>query len=588
MLCALALAIAPACATRATTNDPHVLVLSIDGMHAVDLALFVKNNTNSTLARLVRTGCNYTGASTPKPADSFPGLIALFTGASPVSSGVYFDRSYDRSLWPPNTTSGPTGTPVIFDESVALNSLALDGGGGLNTNALPRDPARGGAVVYPHDYLRVNTVFDIIKAAGGRTAWIDKHLTDEIIQGASGQAVDELWVPEIAADYPFTPGLSINKSADATIWYDDMKLRGLLNQIAGLDHTGSNAVGVPMIFGLQFQAVSVAQKLKRNRSTNNVVMTSGPYVLGGYLDGAATPSPLVSNALFHTDLSLSNIVHTLETNNLLNSTYIVLTAKHGQSPIDPTKFVLANPAAVTSLIDPAIVSIAQATLDDSAVLWLRDQTKTAQAASALLLSNNQASAFIQDVWSGEKLKLLFGDPAVDPRVPDIIALGRPGVVYSTSANKYAEHGGFTDQDVNVPLVISNPGLAPQTVQQPVTTMQIAPTILQLLNLNPSALQAVQIEKTTVLPGFDAAQIALQPIAPSLGVNGVSGVRLTNGQALFQVAAAQRQAFAVQASTDLTNWISISTNTLFLGATTNVVDPQAGSHSHRFYRAVGIP
>ena len=572
--------------SRADTNT-HIMVISIDGMHAVDLALFVKNNTNSTMARLVRSGYNYTAASTPKPADSFPGLIALFTGASPLSSGVYFDRSYDRSLWPPNVTSGPTGTPVIFDESVDLNNLVLDGGGGMNTNALPRDPARGGAVVYPHNYLRVNTVFEIAKAAGYRTAWIDKHLTDEIIQGPSGNGVDELWVPEIAANYPFQPALSINKSADATIWYDDMKLQGFLNQIAGFDHTGSNAVGVPTIFGMQFQALSVAQKLKKNRDTNNVVITTGPYVVGGYLDGAATPSALVSNALFHTDLSLSNIVHTLETNNLLNSTYIVLTSKHGQSPIDPTKFVLANPAVVTSIITP-ITTIGQATEDDAAVIWLVDQTKTALATSALLVSNNQINASIQDVWSGEKLKLLYGDPATDPRVPDIIALGKPGVVYSTSNTKYAEHGGFTDQDVNVPIVISNPGLAPQTIKQPVTTMQIAPTILQLLNLNPFALQAVQIERTAVLPGFDPAQIALHPVAPTLGYNGVSIVHLTNGQAQFQVAVAQQQNFAVQASTDLTNWISIGTNKLFLGATTNVVDAAAGSYSNRFYRAVAVP
>ena len=99
---------------------------------------------------------------------------------------------------------------------------------------------------------------------------------------------------------------------------------------------------------------------------------------------------------------------------------------------------------------------------------------------------------------------------------------------------------------------------------------------------------MQIERTAVLPGFDAAQLALHPIAPSLGNNGISGVLLTNGQAQFQVVAAQLQNFAVQASTDLTNWVSVGTNTLFLGATTNVVDPQAGNYSNRFYRAVSIP
>ena len=570
---------------RAATNAARVLLLSIDGLHAVDLALFVKNNTNSTLARLVRTGYNYTAASTPKPADSFPGLVALFTGASPLSSGVYFDRSYDRSLWPPNTLSGPTGTPVIFDETADYNYLALDGGGGLNPNALPRDPAREGALVYPHNYLRVNTVFEVAKAAGYRTAWIDKHLTDEIIQGPSGQGIDDFWVPEIAADYPYHAGLSINKSVDATIWYDDMKLRGFLNEVAGLDHTGSNIVGVPTIFGMQFQAVSVAQKLKKNRDTNNVVIT-GTYSVGGYLDGAATPTPLVSNALFHTDLSLSNVVYALQTNNLLDSTYIILTSKHGQSPIDPTKFVLANPAVVTSIIDPTIARVGQATEDDTSVIWLLDQTKTALAAAALLQSNNQVTAYIQDVWFGEKMKLLYGDAATDPRVPDIIALGKPGVVYSTASTKQAEHGGFTDQDVNVPIVISNPKFTAQTIKLPVTTMQIAPTILQLLGLNPLALQAVQIEKTPVLPGFDALQASLNPFPPELGLNGASTLHLSNGQAQFQLNATRRKDFVVQGSSDLTNWVSIVTNTLSFSASTNVTDPAAGSYSNRFYRAVG--
>ena len=582
----LACAMLGAATSRAATPAaPRVLVISVDGMHAIDLALFVQAHPDSTMARLVHSGYNYTSAATPRPADSFPGLVAIFTGASPLSSGIYFDRSYDRSLWPPNTFSGPTGTPVIFDESVDLNNLVLDGGGGLNPDALPRDPKRGGALVYPHDYLRVNTVFDVIKAAGGRTAWIDKHLTDEIVQGASGEGVDELWVPEIAANY--TNGLvSINKSVDATIWYDDMKVQGLLNQIAGFDHTGSNVVGVPVIFGMNFQAVSVAQKLKKNNT-----LTGGnapaPYRVGGYLDGAATPSVLVSNALVHTDLSLGAIVSALETNNLLDSTYIILTSKHGQAPIDPNKFVAADPSVVTSIVEP-IVHVVQATEDDAALIWLADQSMTAAATSALLISNNQVNAFIQDVWSGEKLKLLFGDPAVDPRAPDIIALGKPGVIYTTASSKFAEHGGFTDQDVNVPIVISRPGLAPQTIQQPVTLMQIAPTILQLLNLNPFALQAVQVERTSVLPGFDAAQVALNPIAPTLGYNGLSIVHLTNGQAQFQVAAAQQKRFAVQASTDLANWTSIATNALFLGATTNVVDAEAGSFSNRFYRAVGIP
>jgi arylsulfatase A-like enzyme len=296
----------------------------------------------------------------------------------------------------------------------------------------------------------------------------------------------------------------------------------------------------------------------------------------------------VSNALLNTDLGLSNIVSALQSNNLLNSTYIVLTSKHGQGPVDTNRFALLSPTAVSNTVALAGAPVAMQTADTSSLLWLADQSKAALAVGALVVSNTQLSLGIQDVWSGEKLKLLYGDPATDQRVPDVIAWGKAGAIYTTKTSTFAEHGGNSDQETIVPIVISNPNLAPQTFKNPVTIMQVAPTILQLLNLNPFLLQAVQLEHTPVLPGFDAAQLALNPIAPSLGYNGVSIVHLTNGQAQFQVAAAQQKNFAVQASTDLTNWTSIATNTLFLGATTNVTDTQASNYTQRYYRAVSIP
>ncbi len=577
--------------SRGATNSPRVLVISIDGMHALDLALFVKAYPNSTVARLVRSGYNYTSASTPKPSDSLPGNLALCTGGSPLSTGVFYDRSYDRSLWPPNTFSGPTGTPVLFDESADINSAALDGGGGLNTNALPRDPARGGAVVYPHNYLRVNTTFEVVKAAGGHTAWIDKHLSDEIVNGPSGQGVDDLWTPEIAANFPYQQSgaaISINKAVESTMWYDNLKVQAIISQIAGYDHAGSNVVGAPTLFGMNFQALSVAQKLMKNNRTNDGGNAVSPFRIGGYYDGLGTPSMNVSNALLNTDLGLSNIVNALQSNNLFNSTYIVLTSKHGQGPMDTNRFQLVSTASVSNTLAVAGAQVAHQTADTSSLIWLTDQSKTALAVSTLVVSNTQLSLGLQDVLSGEKLKLLYGDPAADPRVPDLIAWARPGVIYTTKTSTFAEHGGNSDQETIVPIVISNPNLAPQTFKTSVTIMQVAPTVLQLLNLNPFALQAVQIEHTPVLPGFDAAQLALNPIAPSLGYNGVSVVHLTNGQAQFQVAATQQKTFAVQASSDLTNWNSIATNTLFLGAVTNVIDTQASNYTDRFYRAVSLP
>src|SRR5579864_6116228 len=70
----------------------RVLLISIDGMHAVDYANCVHgvstiNNGNPycpALAALGSTGINYVAASTSKPSDSFPGLTAIITGGSPA------------------------------------------------------------------------------------------------------------------------------------------------------------------------------------------------------------------------------------------------------------------------------------------------------------------------------------------------------------------------------------------------------------------------------------------------------------------------------------------------------------------------
>ena len=113
--------------TVAAANSPHILVISVDGMHALDLALFVKTYPNSTMAGLVRSGYNYTSASTPKPSDSLPGNLALCTGGSPLSTGVFYDRSYDRSLWPPNTFSGATPRDRSFTEHCTLKTKAVVG-----------------------------------------------------------------------------------------------------------------------------------------------------------------------------------------------------------------------------------------------------------------------------------------------------------------------------------------------------------------------------------------------------------------------------------------------------------------------------
>jgi hypothetical protein len=131
------------------------------------------------------------------------------TGGLPRSTGAFYDVSYDRSLSPPAETTpygipgGPglcpkvVGTQVGFDEEIDIDYTKLDAGGGINPKYLPRDPKNGCAPVYPHQYIRVNTIFEVVKAAGGYTAWPDKHQSYELVKGPSGKGVDDYYVPEI-------------------------------------------------------------------------------------------------------------------------------------------------------------------------------------------------------------------------------------------------------------------------------------------------------------------------------------------------------------------------------------------------------
>src|SRR5229473_5885532 len=96
-------------------RDPrvdHVLLISVDGMHAIDLENYVNAHPRSALAELAGHGVRYTGASSSRPSDSFPGLLAMVTGGSTISTGVFYDVSYDRTLFDPSNTTC-SGAPGV-------------------------------------------------------------------------------------------------------------------------------------------------------------------------------------------------------------------------------------------------------------------------------------------------------------------------------------------------------------------------------------------------------------------------------------------------------------------------------------------
>lgn len=523
----------------------RVLLISIDGMHSLDYANCSKGVPSSGnepycphLASLAATGVHYLQALTSKPSDSFPGLVAQITGATPRSAGIFYDVSYDRALSPPAKTTPygivggaklcpkVIGTQVGFDEEIDYNYKDLDAGvpngnsgiNGINPDYLPRNPKNNCAPVYPHNYLRVNTIFNVVTDAGGYTAWSDKHPSYDFTNGPSGNGVADLWSPEINSipvPLPTVQGCSplpdpgAAKSSNA--WtdsfqnircYDQYKVQAVLNWINGLTHDGSAPAPVPTLFGMNFQSVSVGEKL--------VEKSLG--LTGGYIDAMGTPSDSLLAEIQYVDTAIGQMVTALKNAGLLDSTLIIVSAKHGQSPIDPNR-VLRIPGDVptdeppSQILSPSGVGpglpVAQADEDDISMLWLTDQGQTQSAAAILAEHENRFGQ--GEIFFGPALTLQFNDPLTDSRVPDIIVAPNVGVIYTGGTGKVAEHGGFAYDDRNVVLIVSNPKYKSSTFNDQVETRQIAPTIIKALGMDPNLLQAVQSEHTETLPGLPFTQ-----------------------------------------------------------------------------------
>jgi hypothetical protein len=519
---------------RDGASAKHVLLISVDGLHQTDLAWYVAQHPRSALAALVKGGIDYTNAQTTNPSDSFPGMIAQLTGATAGESGVYYDDTYNHALLPPGTTNckgAPLGTEVAWTEAADYNLNSIDAGEGLsglpnsilqmtgnpvtviNPANLPVDPATC-KPIYPNQYLRVNTVFDVAKQAGLHTAWSDKHPAYSILDGQSGTSIDDLFTPEINSDASasgFTTGDWTTSNA-ATRQYDGYKVQAVLNEIDGFDHSRSTKAGVPAIFGMNFQTVSTGEKLPTSEG-----------MAGGYLADGVTPGPLLSSSLDWVDAQIGRLVAEIKKQHLGESTTIIVSAKHGQSPTKPSDLTRIDDGPIVDAVNaawaklhPSAAPLVAFTVDDDAMLWwLSDRSQAAaDFAKSFLLNysgtgndiNGNPKAFttagLKAVFAGQAAADYFGTTHADPRVPDLVGVAQVGTVYTGGKKKIAEHGGANPADRDVPIVVSGAGIDADGSHYdaaPVQTTQIAPTILDLLGLDARKLQAVSEYHVRDLP-----------------------------------------------------------------------------------------
>jgi Type I phosphodiesterase / nucleotide pyrophosphatase len=367
--------------------------------------------------------------------------MAIVSGGSPRSVGAFYDVAYDRSLDSPATTTGngvagspgacqpgtaPTGTTTEFDEGIDIDKTKLNGGapigdGGINSidpKKLERDPLQGCAPVYPWNFVRTNTIFGVIHKAGGYTAWSDKHPSYSSVSGpGNGGNLDDYYSPEINSIPVGLPGVKgCNPLPDQSAvsptnaWtdsfaniqcYDILKVLAILNEIDGRSHDGIPGKPVPTIFGMNFQAVSVGEKLKEKQLSKT----------GGYLDSIGTPTPNLLNEILFVDASIGKMISALKSAGVYSSTLIVITAKHGQSPVDSSRYmgitsagpVTTSPATILDNShclplseSPSNPTGIGPTEDDVSLDWLNNSCTTDMAV-ALLESQSPASANIAGI-----------------------------------------------------------------------------------------------------------------------------------------------------------------------------------------------
>jgi Sulfatase len=429
-----------------------------------------------------------------------------------VLTGIYYDDEYSHGVFPAGTTncSGPApGGDVIYDSPddklPAVPDLLHNGSG----NTFPSFDEGGS--IYP----------------GG----VDKN--PALIMNLSPHPQSGL----NPATYPVNPngvpypvdGAWTDDNA-ATKQYDSYKVQAVINWINGYMHSGKGPkVGTPAIYGMNFQTVSTAEKLKSSPAVligpnKDGRYTEGPPLRGGYItvDGQQVPGPLLQSALNYVNAALQRMADTIQADGEADSTAIILTAKHGQSPLNDNQLQRINDGPIIAGVNAAWAAehpgsptlVVQEADDDGLLWWLTDRSQAATDFVKNYLWAHTAPAVnyagqtitvqhsgLRKIFAGHQSANFFGVPFSDPHHPDVFGIAQVGTIYTTGS-KIAEHGGDNPGDRDVPLVVYAPGIVqPRQSNRPVETTQIAPTILKLLGLSPRSLEAVRREGTQVLPGL---------------------------------------------------------------------------------------
>ena len=333
---------------------------------------------------------------TPFPSDSFPGMVGQVTGGDPGVTGVYYDDTWNHAVFPAGTTncSGPPpGGEVSYIEAADINQLSIDAGQGLtglpgsilqmtsnpltviNPAALPVNPATCKPII-PSQYLKVNTIFEVAREHGLRTAWSDKHPAYEILSGPSGTGVQDFFTPEINSDANgFPAGNDWTTDNAATMQYDSYKVQAVLNEIDGFDHSRNAPRGRARHLRDELpDRIDSGEAADLGRADRR--LPAGRHGSRAAADARARTTSTPRSARWSPSIRAEG---------LAGSTALIISAKHGQSPTDPNALARVDDGPIIDGINAAWKAahpsagnlVAFAVDDDGMLMWLSDTSQAA-------------------------------------------------------------------------------------------------------------------------------------------------------------------------------------------------------------------
>jgi hypothetical protein len=325
--------------------------------------------------------------------------------------------------------------------------------------------------IFPHDYLRANTVFEVARGNGLNTVYMDKHLAYEYLNGPSGLGLTQGFFPEIGA---------VASNLEAQWAWEDLHWSGFCNVTAGHYVNGTGEIDFSLI-GANFQALTWAQ-------------SNG----GGYANGSSWSDPVfgtnITKTLQRYDQKIAEFINHLESVGKLDSTLLVLSSKQGQSPVNETSL---KHVSSDGLLKSTGVDVAFWTGDDAALIWLKNSYDADTAKKNLMA--NATALNIDYVLAGDEVwEFGFGNPRKDPRAPDVAVIAKDGTLFSTNSQT-ENHGAWLPDDLEVPLIFYNPAFSAMKISLPIQTKQIASTMLAALGLPLAQLDSWRVEGSPVIP-----------------------------------------------------------------------------------------